>query len=116
MAEHKIFNMAFADIYDAYVNKAERKDRTKDEVDEILRWYTGASEEELSSAVEDRRTMREFFEQAPALNPNRELITGSVCGVEVQEVSDPLMREIRFLDKLIDELAKGKAMEKIKRS
>ena len=112
----RLFNTPLADIYALYVAKAERKDRSESEVREIIRWMTGLSDAQLDQHLTDKTTLRDFFDEVPELNPNRELITGSVCGVKVQDVEDPLMREIRFLDKLIDELAKGKAMEKILRT
>ncbi|MCQ9337204.1 DUF2200 domain-containing protein [Corynebacterium phoceense] len=116
MAEHKIYSFAFGDIYDAYVAKAERKERTEPGVRELIQWMTGYDNAGLDAVRADGTTMREFFEQAPALHPARELVTGSICGVKIQELEDPLMKLIRQLDKVIDELAKGKAMEKIKRS
>jgi hypothetical protein len=109
---HRIFDTPVADVYPHYVAKAERKGRTRAEVDQIICWLTGYQPAELAVQLEQRADFRSFFADAPALNPHRNLITGSVCGVKVQEVADPLMREIRYLDKLIDELAKGKAMEK----
>lgn len=115
MAEHRIFTMSVASVYPHYVTKAEKKNRTKAEVDEIFRWLTGYSQEELAAQLEAKADFRTFFAEAPAMNPSRELITGVVCGVRVEEIEDPLMREIRYLDKLIDELAKGKKMEKILR-
>lgn len=115
MAEHRIFTMSVASVYPHYVTKAEKKNRTKAEVDEIFRWLTGYSQEELATQLEAKADFRTFFAEAPAMNPSRELITGVVCGVRVEEIEDPLMREIRYLDKLIDELAKGKKMEKILR-
>lgn len=116
MSDHKIFNMAFAKVYPAYINKAERKGRSKDEVDEIIRWLTGYSQKQLDKLVSDEKTIRSFLEEAPAFNPNAELIKGVVCGIRVEEIDDREMQQIRYLDKLIDELAKGKAMEKILRS
>ncbi|HIW94886.1 MAG TPA: DUF2200 domain-containing protein [Candidatus Corynebacterium gallistercoris] len=116
MAGNRIFSTPVADVYPHYINKAERKGRTKEEVDEIIRWLTGYSQEQFESQLEAKTDFEGFFVQAPTLNPNRELITGSICGVKVQEVEDPLMKNIRQLDKLVDELAKGKAMEKILRS
>ena len=107
--------MSFAGVYPHYVAKAERKGRTKAEVDEIIRWLTGYSQKELNAELKKRTVFETFFTQAPRLNPSRALITGVVCGVRIEEIKDPLMREIRYLDKLIDELAKGKAMEKILR-
>lgn len=112
---HRIFSTPVADVYPHYVTKAERKERTEGEVREIIRWLTGYSDAQLDSHLAEGTTFEDFFAAAPAMNPNRELITGSVCGVKVQEVEDPLMREIRYLDKLIDELARGKAMDKILR-
>lgn len=112
---HRIFSMPFAKVYPALVAKVERKGRTKEEVDAAIRWLTGYSESELMAAIADQRDFRAFFEMAPALNPARDLVTGSVCGVKVQEVEDPLMKLIRILDKMVDELAKGKALEKVLR-
>jgi hypothetical protein len=107
--------MAFAVVYVAYIKKAERKGRTKDEVEQIIRWFTGYDQAALLDHVEKRTDFDTFFAQAPAMHPNRSLIKGLVCGIRVEEVEDPLMKKIRQLDKLIDELAKGKAMEKILR-
>jgi len=115
MPGHKVFAMAFARVYPAYIAKAEKKGRTKGEVDEIIRWHTGYSQAELEAQIAAGVDFETFFAEAPALNPARELITGVVCGVRVEAVEDPLMREIRYLDKLVDELAKGKAMGKILR-
>ncbi|MCC7052960.1 MAG: DUF2200 domain-containing protein [Gemmatimonadaceae bacterium] len=115
MAEHRIFSMPFASVYPAYVNKAERKGRTKAEVDRIICWLTGYDDAGLRDQLERRTDFRAFFEQAPAMHPNSALITGAVCGVRVEAVEDPLMRRIRQLDKLIDELARGRVMEKILR-
>ena len=111
----RIFRMSFASVYPMYVQKAETKGRTKDEVDEILRWLTGYGQAELAAEIEAETSFQDFFEKAPHMNPNRSLITGVVCGVRVEEIENPLMREIRYLDKLIDELARGKKMEKILR-
>lgn len=116
MAGHRIYTTSFASVYPHYVAKAEKKGRTKVEVDEIIRWLTGYSQAGLETALADGRDFEAFFAQAPAMNPARALITGSVCGVRVQDVEEPLMREIRYLDKLIDELAKGKAIGKILRT
>lgn len=113
---HRIFAMPFAGVYPAYVAKAEKKSRTRAEVDQVIRWLTGYSDAQLTALIEARTDFTAFFAQAPAMNPARETITGTVCGVRVQEVPDPLMREIRYLDKLIDELAKGRPMEKILRA
>jgi len=115
VSEHRLFAMEFARVYPLYVQKAERKHRTKAEVDEIIFWLTGYDREGLQRQVDLGNDLETFFAQAPALNPNRSLITGVVCGVRVEEVEDPLMQTIRYLDKLIDELARGKAMEKILR-
>ena len=112
---HRIFTMAFSRVYPLYVKKAERKNRTKDEVDRIIRWLTGYSPAGLKKQIEAQNDFETFFAQAPAIHPNRSLIKGVVCGVRVEEVEDPLMKKIRYLDKLIDELAKGKAMDKILR-
>lgn len=116
MSHEKLYQMAFADVYPHYVNKAERKERSKADVDELIEWLMGYSLEELNNVLERKWTFREFITNAPRLNPSRHLIKGVVCGVRVEEIEDPLMREIRYLDKLIDELARGKKMEKIKRS
>jgi hypothetical protein len=112
---HRIFTTSVASVYPHYVAKAERKGRTRAEVDEILRWLTGYDQSGLETSLADDTDFRTFFDQAPALNPARSLITGSVCGVKVQELEPGLMQEIRFLDKLVDELAKGRPMEKILR-
>jgi hypothetical protein len=116
MAAHKIFSMAFAKVYPLYVQKAERKGRTKEEVDQIIFWLTGYDPAGLRRQIEQQNDFTTFFAQAPAMHPNASLIKGVVCGVRVEEVDDPLMQKIRYLDKLIDELAKGKAMEKILRA
>lgn len=108
--------MKFAKIYELLVNKAVRKDRTKEEVDEIIRWLTGYKQEELDQMSVSEIGYGEFFQNAPELNENRKKIKGVVCGVRVEEIEDPLMQEIRYLDKLVDELAKGKQMEKILRA
>ena len=113
--EHRIYSMSVASVYVHYVAKAERKGRTKAEVDEILCWLTGFDQVTLDRHLADETDFRTFFEAAP-LNPDRRMITGVVCGVRVEDVEEPLMREIRYADKLIDELAKGKSMEKILRS
>ncbi len=111
---HRIFTTSFASVYPHYVAKAERKGRTKDEVDEIIEWLTGFDEPTLAKHLEAETTFADFFDEAQ-LNPQASLITGVVCGVRVEDVEDPLMQKIRYLDKLVDELAKGKAMEKILR-
>jgi hypothetical protein len=115
MAEHRIFATKFSKVYPFYVQKAERKNRTREEVDRIICWLTGYSKPALRQRIEREIDFRTFFAQAPAIHPNSSLIKGVVCGVRVEEIADPLMRKIRYLDKLIDELAKGKAMEKILR-
>ena len=115
MPKHRIFPTAFSKVYPLYVQKAERKNRTKDEVDEIIRWLTGYSQAGLEKQIKQQSDFESFFAKAPAIHPNTSLIKGVVCGVRVEEVEDPLMKKIRYLDKLIDELAKGKAMEKILR-
>lgn len=109
----RIYTMTFASVYPHYVMKAERKGRTKAEVDEIIRWLTGYTQKKLESHIEKKTTFEKFFADAPKLNPNRVLVTGVICGVRIEEIKDPLMKEIRYLDKLIDELAKGRPMEKI---
>lgn len=115
MPKHRIFTTPFSKVYPLYVQKAERKSRTKAEVDKVIRWLTGYSQVGLEKQIKQLSDFETFFAQAPAINPNVSLIKGVVCGVRVEEVEDPLMQKIRFLDKLIDELAKGKAMEKILR-
>jgi len=112
---HRIFGMAFAKVYPAYVAKAEKKGRTRAEVDEVIRWQTGYTQKQLEKQIARGVDFETFYAEAPAMNPARTLITGVVCGVRVEEVDDPLMREIRYLDKLVDELARGKAMGKILR-
>ncbi|MEJ9281335.1 MULTISPECIES: DUF2200 domain-containing protein [Ureibacillus] len=116
MKNNRIYNMKFSSVYPLYIQKAEKKGRTKEEVDEIIRWLTGYSQEELEAQLEKESDFETFFNEAPQLNANRKLIKGVICGVRVEEIEDPLMQEIRYLDKLIDELAKGKAMEKILRA
>src|SRR6187455_1357719 len=115
MTKHRIFTTAFAKVYPLYVHKAERKNRTKAEVDQIIRWLTGYSQAGLQKQIKQQSDFETFFAKAPAIHPNASLIKGVVCGVRVEEVEDPLMQKIRYLDKLIDELAKGKPMEKILR-
>ena len=115
MTKHRIFTMEFRKVYPLYVQKAEKKNRTKEEVDRIIYWLTGYDEAGLQRQIERGVDFEAFFAQAPAMNPNSALITGVVCGVRVEEIEDPLMQQIRYLDKLIDELAKGKALEKILR-
>ena len=115
MANHKIYTMGVAKVYPHYINKVEKKGRSKAELDEIIRWLTGYSQEEIDGHLEQETDFRTFFAKAPQLNPSRSLIKGVICGVRVEEIEEPLMQEIRYLDKLVDELAKGKAMVKILR-
>ena len=115
MAKHRIYTTSFASVYPAYVAKAERKGRTKAEVDQIIMWLTGYRQADLAALLANRMDFETFFAKAPRLNPSRTLIKGVVCGVRVEEIEEPTMREIRYLDKLVDELARGKAMEKITR-
>lgn len=115
MSKHRIFATTFASVYPLYVQKAERKDRTKEEVDQIIRWLTGYTQAGLLRQIKQEHDFETFFAQAPAIHPNSSHIKGVVCGVRVEEIKDPLMQKIRYLDKLIDELAKGKTMEKILR-
>ena len=116
MAEPKVFQMSFAKVYGLLVSKAEKKGRTRAEVDTAARWLTGYTQPELDSLLESAATYGDFFRQAPRPNPDWSLIRGVVCGVRVEEVADPLMREARYLDKLVDELAKGKPLEKVLRA
>ena len=115
MTRHRVFGMRFSSVYPMYVQKAERKSRTKEEVDQIICWLTGYNAEGLRQQIDRGCDIETFFAEAPAMHPNRALIKGVVCGVRVEDVPDPLMRQIRYLDKLIDELANGKPMEKILR-
>ena len=115
MAKHRIYTMSFAKVYPLLVAKAERKGRSKAEVDEIIRWLTGYDQRKLGAQLKKQTDFETFFAEAPKLNPSRALITGTVCGVRVEDIKEPTMQEIRYLDKLVDELAKGKAMEKILR-
>lgn len=115
MTKHRIYTTSFAGVYPHYVAKAEKKGRTKAEVDQIICWLTGYGPKELEAILKDKTDFETFFAEAPQLNPNRRLIKGVVCGIRVEEIEEPTMQEIRYLDKLIDELARGKAMEKILR-
>ena len=115
MKPERVYKYSFASVYPHYVAKAEKKGRTKAEVDEVIRWLTGYSQDELQTRIDEGADLEAFYTRAPEPNPARSLITGTICGIRVEAIEDPLMREIRYLDKLIDELAKGKAMEKIKR-
>lgn len=116
MEKHRIYTISFASVYPHYITKAEKKGRSKAEVDEIICWLTGYTQQEMDAQLADQTNVETFFAKAPHMNPARTLITGVICGIRVEEIQEPLMREIRYLDKLIDELAKGKAMEKILRA
>lgn len=115
MSKHKIYSMSFAKVYSLYINKVEKKGRTKSEVNEIIFWLTGYSEEALETILKEQTDFETFFMEAPRLNPSRALIKGMICGVRVEEIQEPIMQEIRYLDKLVDELAKGKPLDKILR-
>ncbi|MFO1050632.1 MAG: DUF2200 domain-containing protein [Planctomycetota bacterium] len=115
MATNRVFAIKFSSVYPLYVQKAERKQRTKEEVDQVIRWLTGYDAAGLRKQIEKQNDLETFFAQAPAMHPNVSLIKGVVCGVRVEDIEDPLMQKIRWMDKLVDELAKGKAMEKILR-
>jgi hypothetical protein len=115
MKKHRVYSISVASVYPHYIAKAEKKGRTKAEVDEIICWLTGHSQETLDEELAKKTTFEDFFGHAPKLNPSRSLITGVICGYRVEEIQEPLMRELRYLDKLIDELAKGRPMEKILR-
>jgi hypothetical protein len=116
MAKHRIYTTSFASVYPAYVTKAEKKGRTKAEVDQIITWLTGYRQAEVAAHLKNRTDFETFFAEAPRLNPSRTLIKGVVCGVRIEEIEEPTMREIRYLDKLVDELARGRAMDKILRT
>ena len=116
MSKHRIYTTSFASVYPHYIAKAEKKGRTADEVNEIIRWLTGYTQKKLEQQIQSETDFETFFEKAPKMNPSRSLITGLTCGVRVEEVQEDTMHEIRYLDKLIDELAKGKTMEKILRA
>jgi hypothetical protein len=116
VAKHRIYGMSVASVYPMYVAKAEKKGRTKAEVDEVIRWLTGYSGEEVESQLQKQVDFETFFAEAPEPNPSRALITGVICGVRVEQIEEPTMREIRYLDKLVDELARGKPMEKVLRA
>lgn len=115
MTKHRIYSMSFASVYPHYLTKAGKKGRSKAEVDEIILWLTGHTQEGLDAQLEKKTTLEDFFAEAPRMNPSRALITGVICGVRVEDIQESTMQEIRYLDKLIDELAKGKAMDKILR-
>lgn len=116
MNNDRVFRMAFAKVYPLYITKVERKGRTKAELDTVLRWLTGYDAKGLKKQIDTEVSLQDFFDQAPRLNPNVSKITGSICGHRVEEIKDPLMQKIRYMDKLVDELAKGRAMEKILRA
>jgi len=116
MDNHRVFKMSFASVYPHYVHKAEKKGRTKKELDEVICWLTGYSPKALATQIKLKKDFATFFSEAPALHPNVRKITGVVCGVRIEDIEDPLMRKIRYLDKLVDELAKGRPMEKILRA
>jgi hypothetical protein len=116
MTKHRIFTTAFAGVYPHYVRKAEAKGRTRQEVDQVICWLTGYTKEALDEQLAQKKDFESFFGEAPALHPNAGKITGGICGVRIEEIEDPLMRKIRYLDKLVDELAKGRPMERILRS
>jgi hypothetical protein len=115
MAKHRIYTISFASVYPHYVTKVEKKGRTKEDVNQIITWLTGYDQNELKALLKDKTDIETFIAQAPRLNPSRTLIKGLICGIRVEDIEEPIMREIRYLDKLIDELARGKAMEKILR-
>jgi hypothetical protein len=114
-AKHRVYTISVASVYPHYIAKAEKKGRTKAEVDQIIRWLTGYRQSSLEAHLAKKTTFEDFFAKAPRLNPSRTLITGVICGVRIEDIEEPLMRELRYLDKLIDELAKGRAMDKILR-
>ena len=115
MEKHRIYRMSFASVYPRYVQKAEKKGRTRQEVDEVICWLTGYSPRTLADQIKRQTNFEEFFTEAPAIHPNAGKITGTICGVRIQEIDDPLMRNVRYMDKLVDEVAKGRPMEKILR-
>lgn len=116
MVKHRIYTMSFSSVYPLYLAKVEKKGRTKAEVDEIIHWLTGYTKTKLEMVLKNKTDFETFFTEAPKLNPNRSLITGKICGVQIEDIQETTMREIRYLDKLIDELAKGRPLEKILRS
>ena len=115
MEKHRIYGMSFASVYPHYLQKAEKKGRTKQEVDEVICWLTGYSPRALAEQITRKTNFEDFFSQAPAIHPNASQITGTICGVRIEEIEDPLMRNVRYMDKLVDELAKGRPMAKILR-
>lgn len=116
MAKHRIYSIPFASIYPLYIQKASKKGQTKEQVDRIIHWLTGYDQNELEVEINNKTSLKDFYTKAPQLNPNRKLITGVICGMRVEDIEDPIMQEIRYMDKLIDELARGKSMDKILRS
>jgi hypothetical protein len=116
MNKERVYKMKFSSVYPLYIQKVERKGRTKEEVDTVIRWLTGYDEQGLQSQIDKEADFETFFSEAPQINPNAFKITGVICGIRVEEIEDPLMQKIRWLDKLVDELAKGKSMEKVLRS
>lgn len=116
MTRHKIFKMSFSKVYPSYVKKAEKKNKTKEQVDELIRWLTGYTQDGLEGQLENHKDFETFFSEAPQMNPARKLIKGVICGIRVEDIEDQLMQEIRYIDKLIDELARGKKFENIKRN
>ena len=115
MEKHRVFKISFASVYPLYIQKVEKKGRKREEVDEVIRWLTGYSPKALAQQIEQKKDLETFFSDAPALHPNASKITGVICGVRIEEIEDPLMRKIRYMDKLVDELAKGRPMAKILR-
>ena len=115
MAKHRIYTMSFAGVYPHYVTKVEKKGRTKKELDEVICWLTGYTRPALAAQIKAKANLETFFDEAPAFHPNAAKITGTICGVRIEEITDPLMKKVRYLDKLVDELAKGRPMEKILR-
>ena len=115
MNNERVYRMVFAGVYPLYIQKAEKKGRTKEEVDEIIYWLTGYDEKTLQQQIDSKTDFETFFQEAPQMNPNVSKITGVICGYRVEEIEDPIMQKVRYLDKLVDELAKGKSMEKILR-
>src|SRR5690606_10638608 len=116
MTKHRVFSLPFASVYPHYIAKVEKKGRAREDVDTVVCWLTGYTPEALAEQIEQRKDLETFFDEAPALHPNASRITGVICGVRIEEIEDPLMRNVRYMDKLVDELAKGRAMEKILRT